>query len=95
MTTVAARVLAWGAGALPGVPARVRYIVIGRPLVPSQLGRTGGIGLALWDRTLVVSATPCHARAEGRHHMQDALYLGLILGFLALSWGLVELCDRL
>jgi len=27
--------------------------------------------------------------------MQDVLYLGLIIGFLALSWGLVELCDRL
>jgi hypothetical protein len=27
--------------------------------------------------------------------MQDVLYLGLIVGFLALSWGLVELCDRL
>jgi len=27
--------------------------------------------------------------------MQDILYLGLIVGFLALSWGLVELCDRL
>jgi hypothetical protein len=32
---------------------------------------------------------------EGRHPMQDVLYLGLIVGFLALSWGLVELCDRL
>jgi len=27
--------------------------------------------------------------------MDDVLYLGLIIGFLALSWGLVELCDRL
>jgi len=27
--------------------------------------------------------------------MLDFLYLGLIVGFLALSWGLVELCDRL
>jgi hypothetical protein len=27
--------------------------------------------------------------------MQDVLYVGLILGFLVLSWGLVELCDRL
>jgi len=27
--------------------------------------------------------------------MQDILYIGLIVGFLALSWGLVELCDRL
>jgi hypothetical protein len=32
---------------------------------------------------------------EGRPRMQDVLYLGLIVGFLALSWGLVELCDRL
>ena len=32
---------------------------------------------------------------EGRLRMQDVLYLGLIVGFLALSWGLVELCDRL
>ena len=32
---------------------------------------------------------------EGRPGMQDVLYLGLIVGFLALSWGLVELCDRL
>jgi hypothetical protein len=27
--------------------------------------------------------------------MLDILYLGIIVGFLALSWGLVELCDRL
>jgi hypothetical protein len=27
--------------------------------------------------------------------MADVLYIGLVLGFLALSWGLVELCDRL
>jgi hypothetical protein len=27
--------------------------------------------------------------------MLDVLYIGLIVGFLALSWGLVELCDRL
>jgi len=27
--------------------------------------------------------------------MHDVLYLGLIIGLLALSWGLVELCDRL
>ena len=36
-----------------------------------------------------------HARSQGRPEMQDVLYLGLIVGFLALSWGLVELCDRL
>jgi hypothetical protein len=35
------------------------------------------------------------ARAEGRPDMLDVLYIGLALGFLALSWGLVELCDRL
>ena len=28
-------------------------------------------------------------------NMLDILYIGLVLGFLALSWGLVELCDRL
>jgi hypothetical protein len=33
--------------------------------------------------------------AEGRPDMLDVLYIGLVLGFLALSWGLVELCDRL
>jgi hypothetical protein len=27
--------------------------------------------------------------------MLDVLYIGLVIGFLALSWGLVELCDRL
>ena len=27
--------------------------------------------------------------------MLDVLYIGLILGFLALSWGLVALCGRL
>jgi len=27
--------------------------------------------------------------------MLDALYVGLIIGFLALSWGLVALCGRL
>jgi hypothetical protein len=30
-----------------------------------------------------------------RVDMMDVLYLGLIVGFLALSLGLVELCDRL
>jgi hypothetical protein len=28
-------------------------------------------------------------------NMLDVVYIGLALGFLALSWGLVELCDRL
>jgi hypothetical protein len=32
---------------------------------------------------------------EGGSLMLDVLYLGVIVGFLALSWGLVELCDRL
>jgi hypothetical protein len=27
--------------------------------------------------------------------MLDILYIGFAVGFLALSWGLVELCDRL
>jgi hypothetical protein len=36
-----------------------------------------------------------HTPVEGRPDMLDVLYIGLILGFLALSWGLVELCDRL
>jgi len=27
--------------------------------------------------------------------MPDFIFLGYIVGFLALSWGLVELCDRL
>jgi hypothetical protein len=27
--------------------------------------------------------------------MMDVLFVGIILGFLALSWGLAELCDRL
>jgi hypothetical protein len=31
----------------------------------------------------------------GRHDMLDILYIGLALGFLGLSWGFVELCDRL
>jgi hypothetical protein len=31
----------------------------------------------------------------GRLVMLDVLYIGLALGFLALSWGLVALCDRL
>jgi hypothetical protein len=35
------------------------------------------------------------ARTEGRLHMQDTLYVGLTLGFLVLSLGLVALCDRL
>jgi hypothetical protein len=30
----------------------------------------------------------------GRHDM-DIPYIGLALGFLGLSWGFVELCDRL
>ena len=32
---------------------------------------------------------------DGRLAMLDVLYLGLLVGFLALSWGLVELCGRL
>ena len=32
---------------------------------------------------------------KGGMTMLDVLYIGLALGFLALSWGLVELCDRL
>jgi hypothetical protein len=32
---------------------------------------------------------------QRRRPMLDILYLGLIVGFLALSWGLVEVCDRL
>jgi hypothetical protein len=36
-----------------------------------------------------------HADLSRRVFMLDALYLGIIVGFLALSWGLVELCDRL
>jgi hypothetical protein len=31
----------------------------------------------------------------GRHDMLDILYIGLALGFLGVSWGFVELCDRL
>jgi hypothetical protein len=27
--------------------------------------------------------------------VMDVLFIGIIIGFLALSWGLVELCDRL
>jgi hypothetical protein len=42
-----------------------------------------------------VPAASAHASAEGRPDMMDIVYLGLIIGFLALSWGLVELCDRL
>ena len=38
-----------------------------------------------------------HRIHDGREGgaMLDILYIGLALGFLALSWGLVELCDRL
>jgi hypothetical protein len=32
---------------------------------------------------------------DGRPDMLDVLYIGLVLGFLVLSWGLIELCDRL
>jgi hypothetical protein len=42
-----------------------------------------------------VPAASAHAPVEGRPDMMDVIYLGLIVGFLALSWGLVELCDRL
>jgi hypothetical protein len=52
------------------------------------------MGLAVPGR--VPCARACvHVRSEGRHDMLDVLYIGLALGFLALSWGLVELCDRL
>ena len=47
------------------------------------------------NRSLHVPAACIHARAEGGMTMQDVLYIGLTLGFLALSWGLVVLCDRL
>jgi hypothetical protein len=53
------------------------------------------MGLAVPGRTLHVPAAYVHARAERRHDMLDVLYIGLALGFLALSWGLVALCDRL
>jgi hypothetical protein len=43
----------------------------------------------------LADAARARARTEGRPDMMDVLYLGLILGFLALSLGLVELCDRL
>ena len=46
--------------------------------------------------------TPCPSTGavsaggrKGDVTMLDLLYVGLIVGFLALSWGLVELCDRL
>jgi hypothetical protein len=32
---------------------------------------------------------------KGDREMLDVLFIGLVLGFLALSWGLVALCDRL
>jgi hypothetical protein len=59
------------------------------------------IGRALWhwrcssSPAVPVPAASAHAPAEGRPDMMDVIYLGLIVGFLALSWGLVELCDRL
>ena len=34
-------------------------------------------------------------RRQEATDMLDLLYIGLALGFLVLSWGLVELCDRL
>jgi hypothetical protein len=39
--------------------------------------------------------TPLDAVVEGGSPMLDVLFLGAIVGFLALSWGLVVLCDRL
>ena len=59
------------------------------------------IGRALWHwhrwspPAAHVPAASAHAPVEGRPDMMDVIYLGLIVGFLALSWGLVELCDRL
>jgi hypothetical protein len=45
---------------------------------------------------LTVAPMPAHHTVpERRPDMMDVLYLALILGFLALSWGLVELCSRL
>jgi hypothetical protein len=38
---------------------------------------------------------PAMVPVERSRPMTDVLYIALIVGFLALSWGLVELCDRL
>lgn len=37
-----------------------------------------------------------HTRATpGEEHAMDLLYIGLAVGFFALSWALVVACDRL
>jgi hypothetical protein len=32
---------------------------------------------------------------KGAHDVIDALYVGLVVGFFVLTWGLVKLCERL
>jgi hypothetical protein len=49
---------------------------------------------------MLAAAPVCQPRAstpvpKGGTNMLDVLYIGLALGFFALSWGLVALCDRL
>ena len=95
MMTVATHTLACGVGAPAKGPAGGIRAAI-RPASRSFLpGRIDGTGLAHLGRSLQLPAARVHVRAEGRHAMLDVLYIGLALGFLALSWGLVELCDRL
>jgi hypothetical protein len=95
MTTAATRVRVWGAGASPKRLTRGACSAMRSPCLPLLLGRTGGTGLAVLE-PVTPSGGPVHSRpCRRRHDMQDVLYIGLTLGFLALSWGLVVLCDRL
>ena len=61
----------------------------GPPVAP--IVRVARSAARWWARAL-----PHPPRAmEGGVTMLDVLYIGLAIGFLVLSWRLVELCDRL
>jgi hypothetical protein len=53
----------------------------------------GTLGLAFTYE--LVATDTLRARGRKERAMLDVLYIGLALGFLAISWALVELCDRL
>ncbi len=94
MTTVAMHILSWGVGATPKRLAQDRGGACPRSVYQFYVIEAWHGPCACRGGSLHVSATRA-TRAEGGMTMLDVLYIGLALGFLALSWGLVELCDRL
>jgi hypothetical protein len=88
------RVLDWVAGATPKPLARSVDGANTRSVYRSSSIEAVERALHFPDG-LSMCQPRAFTRAEGGMTMLDVLYIGLALGFLALSWGLVELCDRL